>query len=489
MAISNNSLLEPELLAFFGANLRLQPVDLTYGTSLFGSHRLFASLCRHFNLGHTFAPVTPVRPEHLITGPGCGPLLDQLAEHLAEPGDGILVAAPYYNGYDADLACRAQVQCVAVYSSDDDGTGAQNFEGVSALRNFAATKDKWESEHAGQTVRAVLVCSPHNPVGRCYDREALISYGRFAEEHNLHLIFDEPHCTSHTSDPSFHSALSIDWLREADCDPARIHIIWSASKDFGINGLRVGTIVSQANDELLRALKATAKLYMVSSPADALFCALVDNQCVYDDFIRTNQARMAQAYSVIARWCEFHEISMKQCTAGHFVLVDLTRFLPDHVDGEPLADLPAREGALWTSFLSHAVCLTPGSNYHCTRYGTFRLTFTLRRIALLEGLSRVEKALNLPSWPHRDEALTEIEESMETIAAPENMPTVTQAQLGVSQNVVAEPIRALDVAASTARARAGRRDYVDSLRSMLKDGGGSEVLLNCGMGMNTPACA
>ena len=191
MAISNNSLLEPELLAFFGANLRLQPVDLTYGTSLFGSHRLFASLCRHFNLGHTFAPVTPVRPEHLITGPGCGPLLDQLAEHLAEPGDGILVAAPYYNGYDADLACRAQVQCVAVYSSDDDGTGAQNFEGVSALRNFAATKDKWESEHAGQTVRAVLVCSPHNPVGRCYAREALISYGRFAEEHNLHLIFDE----------------------------------------------------------------------------------------------------------------------------------------------------------------------------------------------------------------------------------------------------------------------------------------------------------
>lgn len=191
MAISNNYLLEPELLAFFGANLQMQPVDLTYGTSLFGSHRLFASLCRHFNDGDTFAPVVPVKPEHLITGPGCGPLLDQLAEHIAESGDGFLVAAPYYNGYDADLACRAEVHCVAVYSNDDDGTGAHNFEGASALRNFAKAKEAWETEHEDKRIRAVLVCSPHNPVGRCYDREALLAYGRFAQEHDLHLVFDE----------------------------------------------------------------------------------------------------------------------------------------------------------------------------------------------------------------------------------------------------------------------------------------------------------
>jgi hypothetical protein len=65
MAISNNYLLEPELLYFFGANLHLQKADLTYGTSLFGSHRLFATLCKLFNSTH-FTPVHPVEPHHLF---------------------------------------------------------------------------------------------------------------------------------------------------------------------------------------------------------------------------------------------------------------------------------------------------------------------------------------------------------------------------------------------------------------------------------------
>lgn len=190
MAISNNYLLEPELLAYFGANLQMQPTDLTYGTSLFGSHRLFATLCKHFNSA-TFSPVRPVEPHHLITGPGCGPLLDQLAEHLAEPGDAMLVAAPYYNGYDADLSCRGEVQCIPVFSDSDDGSGPSNFEGRSALRRFAAAKEAWEKENKGNGVKGVIVCNPHNPVGRCYDREALLEYGRFAEQHNVHLVFDE----------------------------------------------------------------------------------------------------------------------------------------------------------------------------------------------------------------------------------------------------------------------------------------------------------
>ncbi|PWN34605.1 PLP-dependent transferase, partial [Meira miltonrushii] len=395
MAISNNYLLEPELLTYFGANLQMQPTDLTYGTSLFGSHRLFATLCNLFN-SETFKPVKPILPQHLITGPGCGPLLDQLAEHLAEPGDGMLVAAPYYNGYDADFACRCDVTSIPVFSQTDDGTGPSNFEGKSALRGFAKAKQEWQTNNPANVIRAVIVCNPHNPVGRCYDREALLEYGRFAEEHNLHLVFDEIFAMStytstienHNPEP-FHSALSIDWQKEAGCHPGRVHVIWSASKDFGINGLRVGTLISQGNPALLRAMKATAKLYMVSSPADALFCALIDNKEVYNDFIRTNQARMAQAYDIVVRWCTHHEIKHVQCSAGHFILIDLTRFLPEQVDGQPLKDPAAREGALWTHFLQNAVCLTPGSNYHHPQLGMFRMTFTLRRQALLEGLSRI----------------------------------------------------------------------------------------------------
>lgn len=159
MAISNNYLLESELLDFFSSNLQMMPTDLTYGTSLFGSHRLFASLCKHFNSA-IFRPVMPLQASHLITGPGCGPLLDQVFEHLCEPEDGVLIAAPYYNGYDADLSCRSHVRCVPVWSAHDDGSPSINFEGPTALREFEQSKQIWETQNSDHAVKAVIICNP-----------------------------------------------------------------------------------------------------------------------------------------------------------------------------------------------------------------------------------------------------------------------------------------------------------------------------------------
>lgn len=72
-------------------------------------------------------------------------------------------------------------------------------------------------------------------------------------------------------------------------------------------------------------MKATAKLYMVSAPADALFSALLSDQVFYNSFIATNQARMSQAYQIVTSWCRHHSINYTPCNAGHFLLVDLER--------------------------------------------------------------------------------------------------------------------------------------------------------------------
>lgn len=113
-----------------------------------------------------------------------------------------------------------------------------------------------------------------NPVGRCYNRSALIEYGKFAEKYDLHLVFDEVSCrmapykrlqlmhiattlqiyalstfaSLEEEQPKqpFISALNIDWPVEAGCHPARVHILSSFSKDV-CNGFRVGTLVSQFN--------------------------------------------------------------------------------------------------------------------------------------------------------------------------------------------------------------------------------------------------
>ncbi len=173
MGIANNSLMATELLEYFNSHLKLEPVDLTYGTSLFGSVRLFDAICKLYN-SEAWSPVHPVLPEHIITAPGCGSILDQIAVHLADEGDAFLVAAPAFNGFVADLGTRAKAKCIPVHADNGDGSSEENWNGATALRGFEEAMERCKSQ--GITVRAVILNQPNNPIGRCYDRDAVVEY-------------------------------------------------------------------------------------------------------------------------------------------------------------------------------------------------------------------------------------------------------------------------------------------------------------------------
>ncbi|KAE8233907.1 hypothetical protein CF326_g1055 [Tilletia indica] len=401
LGIANNSLMEAELLQFANTHRTLEPTDLTYGTSLFGSTRLFNALCHHFNT--YFSPLKSVLPHHIITGPGCGSLLDQISTHVLDEGDAFLCAAPFYNGFPADAEPRAGVRVVPVYSPHGSGEGVEEewYRGESALAGF-------EEAYAAESgrVKAVLLCQPHNPVGRCYDREAMIAYGRFCQKHNLHLVSDEIYAlstfpTSDNSKPQpFVSALSIDWEAEG-VHPSRITVIYSASKDTGMNGIRVGALVTQHNPELMSAMKVTAKLNMVGSPSDALFSSLLLDPAFFPRFVATNRARLTASYETIKSWLKHHKISYGCSNAGHFVMVDFGPLLPEFdMDGKPITDKRDADTLLWAKALEHKVAITPGSNYMYPRPGVFRVTFSLLPTALHEGLRRLEIVLGLDdnSW-------------------------------------------------------------------------------------------
>lgn len=66
---------------------------------------------------------------------------------------------------------------------------------------------------------------------------------------------------------TFVSLLSIDPLAEAGCNPARVHVIYGASKDWGANGFRIGCLISQANPQLHTAMESSCLLMKISSPA------------------------------------------------------------------------------------------------------------------------------------------------------------------------------------------------------------------------------
>jgi hypothetical protein len=108
--------------------------------------------------------------------------------------------------------------------------------------------------------------------------------------------------------------------------------------------------------------------------------------------------------------------------------------MPREIEGHALTPLE-REGALWATALEHLVAITPGSNYYHPSHGIFRLTFTLRRTALLEGLARLERAAGLEHWAEAGEGIEEEETMKQVLSKKEDLVEVE------ASSVKPEPVK------------------------------------------------
>jgi hypothetical protein len=109
----------------------------------------------------------------------------------------------------------------------------------------------------------------------------------------------------------------------------------------------------------------------------------------------------------VAAWAAHHGIPLAPANAGHFLLIDLSRFSGKTAKCE--AELTSRFiekkvfGALARateseSLLTRPCPVAPGAQYHHPKPGFYRLTFSVEPKALQVGLSRVEETLALESW-------------------------------------------------------------------------------------------
>jgi gliotoxin/aspirochlorine biosynthesis aminotransferase len=93
-------------------------------------------------------------------------------------------------------------------------------------------------------IKALVLSNPHNPLGRYYPKEVLEQCMVFCQQHKIHLISDEVFALSGFSSPDFSdiprfiSCLSLD-PSVVGCDPERVHVVWSMSKDLAASGIRL----------------------------------------------------------------------------------------------------------------------------------------------------------------------------------------------------------------------------------------------------------
>lgn len=143
---------------------------------------------------------------------------------VADPGEEIIVAEPFYTNYNG-FASIADVKLVPLTLKAEDG-----------FRLPPASE--YEARITPRT-RAIILCSPNNPTGTVYTAEELDRVGALAKKHNLFLIGDEVY-KEFVYDGLVHkSVLELPGLED------NVIVTDSISKRFSCCGARIGAFITR----------------------------------------------------------------------------------------------------------------------------------------------------------------------------------------------------------------------------------------------------
>ncbi len=296
-----------------------------------GLHRYSAPM-GHPALLEALADLRGVDPRRILVTAGATGGLGAVAGATLDPGDEVLVLAPYWP-LIAGIVRTARGVPVEVPFYGEAGTVAERLAPLLTERTVA-----------------VYLNSPNNPTGAVLSREELTELAAFARAHGLWVWADEVY------EPF---AYARPWVPIADLAPERTFSAYSFSKAWGMAGNRVGYVVGPADPDLAQQLRKVSLHAFYAAPTASQLAALrvlTDGQAwLADARARYHAAGVAAA----------DRLGLPHPEGGTFLFPDVTA----HLDEDGLHGFLVR-------CIDRNLVLAPGTACGAAYTGHVRVCFT-----------------------------------------------------------------------------------------------------------------
>lgn len=224
-------------------------------------------------------------------------------------------------------------------------------------------------------VKYLLLCNPHNPVGKAFSREQLTALARIAKKHNAVVMSDEIHAPLTYEEHEFVPYLSCG----SDAEETGI-CITSTSKSWNHAGLKAGFVITQSETMQAKANLMPQATHWRSSllGAYAIAEAYSNGTTWLDNTVKVlddNRRFLAKELK-----SQFPEVGYQIPEASYLAWLDVSAWGL----GARTVDQLIAKGR---------VSLVPGDD-HGPQYTNFvRLNFGTSQEHISEGLARIAKAL------------------------------------------------------------------------------------------------
>ncbi len=152
---------------------------------------------------------------------------------LTQPGDGVIIQSPVYGPFRFSVEATGRKLMDAPMIRHEDGSYDMDLNAVE------------EQLKAG--AKLMVLCNPHNPVGRVWSEKEMTSLLALLNQYNAYLISDEIHADFVYAPKKFIPALTL--------QTERVVSLCAASKTFNLAGLQQATLLCK-DEGMRKAIEA-----------------------------------------------------------------------------------------------------------------------------------------------------------------------------------------------------------------------------------------
>ncbi|WP_411141660.1 pyridoxal phosphate-dependent aminotransferase [Streptomyces sp. x-80] len=300
----------------------------------------------------------------LVTNGGKQAIYEAFAAIL-DPGDEVIVPAPYWTTYPESirLAGGVPVEVVA-----DETTG------------YRVSVEQLEAARTERT-KVLLFVSPSNPTGAVYTRDQVEAVGRWAAEHGLWVLTDEIYEHLVYGDAEFSSLpVVVPELRD------KCIVVNGVAKTYAMTGWRVGWAIGPKD-----VIKAAANLQSHATSNVSNVAQIAALAAVTGDLTAVEEMKVAfdrRRRTIVRMLNEIDGVLCPEPEGAFYAYPSVKGVLGKEIRGKR----PQSSVELAELILEEAeVAVVPGEAFGTPGY--LRLSYALGDEDLVEGVSRIQKLL------------------------------------------------------------------------------------------------
>lgn len=306
-----------------------------------------------------------VKEEWMVRIPGVVCAIATAVRALTEEGDDVMIMQPVYHPFKNVLVANNRKVVKHCLKTGEDGRFHIDFQ-------------EMERQIAEEDVKMLVLCTPHNPGGRIWDKEELEKIADICLRHQVYVVADEIHHDFILPGHTF-----TEWASVSEEMNQHSLICTAPSKTFNIAGLGLSNIFIP-NEEIRKAFEKEISRASIEAgnviALDACKAAYTYGENWLDELLEYLEGNVALVRSFLKE--NLPQIKLMEPDGTYLIWLDFSAL---GMDSDALDEFLIHKAKVW---------LNKGSMFGDGGERCFRMNLGSPRHVILKALEQIKEAVD-----------------------------------------------------------------------------------------------